>query len=159
MVPAPPHPHPAVQSCSAQPGRSPKGNALKEFFLSRELTASIQRRGLKGEHPLNALQMFLLAFLATAALRGAPGAEAATARSRPRFPSRPPTFSSCSYLIMIFFFLTSPNNCYPPRPPGTAQVMGTGLQTPPPSLGAELPPQARSHCPGAFCKAKVEVRV
>ena len=61
--------NPGVQSCFAPPGRSPKGNPLKEFFLSRELTASIQRRGLKGEHPLNALQMFLLAFLATAARR------------------------------------------------------------------------------------------
>ena len=32
--------------------------------------------------------------------------------------------------------------------------MGTGLQTPPPSLSAELPPQARSHCPGASAKPR-----
>lgn len=64
--PAPPPralpPHPVLPA----PGRSPMGNPLKEFFLSRELTASIQPRGLKGEHHLNALQMFFLPFLATA---------------------------------------------------------------------------------------------
>lgn len=95
------------------PDRSPKESPLKEFFLSRELAASIQPRGLEGEHHVNALQMCFLPFLATAGRLRA--AVAGPARSRPRFPSRPPTFSSCSYLIMIFFPQTSPNNCYPPR--------------------------------------------
>lgn len=84
--PIPPHPQPprasrlqprqAGGALPRRPGPAagsarqiPKGKPLKEFFLSRELTASIQPRGLKGEHRINALQMCFLPLLATAARR------------------------------------------------------------------------------------------
>lgn len=51
------------------------GPPRKAIFFSRELSASIQPRGLKGEPRTNALQMSLLRF-ATAAPRGAPQAAA-----------------------------------------------------------------------------------
>ena len=70
VVPAPP---PSTLRASRPappaPGSSPKGKPLKEFFLWRELTASIQPRGLKGEHHTNSLQMCFLPFLATAERR------------------------------------------------------------------------------------------
>lgn len=140
------------------PGRSPKESPLKEFFLSRELTASIQPRGLKGEQHVNALQMCFLPFLATAGRLRA--AAAAPARSRPRFPSRPPTFSSCSYLIMIsfFFFFPKPLPIIVIHPARCSSGDGHRLQTPPPPGARPAPRRVRRHSPGTLCKAKVKGR-
>lgn len=163
LVPAPPAPGRGRPSPAAEPrgrpapGRSPKESPLKEFFLSRELTASIQPRGLKGEQHVNALQMCFLPFLATAGRLRA--AAAAPARSRPRFPSRPPTFSSCSYLIMIFFFFfPKPLPIIVIHPARCSSGDGHRLQTPPPPGAGPAPRRVRRHSPGTLCKAKVKGR-
>lgn len=91
----------------ASAGRAGQGPPRKAFLKRFSFRANSAPPSSREVSKVSLAQMRCRCFSFQFGYRGAARRQRRRAilqRSGPRFPFRPPTFASCSYLIMIFFF-------------------------------------------------------